>query len=258
MTQSEIYCLWLVLIIALIALFIVSRRILYKSKAPSSAQERISSRDDNNISADFDPNSPQPFGYKLAWYIIPTNDVDVISKVFGLKNPKPLDWNTGIQKAYDKGVFISPGVKGWNFILGTSLGPSDNSNINLEIGSNLKRLSDHFGYACYFATHRVLELHIWARARYGEIDRAFGYVGEIGEIIWDQGEVTSEEVRLGFNFSSIQDLREIEKIQQNDLLIFPTEEDVMMIAGEWSLSPIDLSPGDAQNGIGVVGIVENS
>src|SRR4051794_9881675 len=109
------------------------------------------------------------------------------------------------------------------------------------------RLSDRFGEVQYFGTHRVVEYHAWAKALGGRVVRAYGWVGDRGEVLQDVGPKTPEEEELGFDFidrtTTVGDWEGIKT---------PGEDDVMQIAGRWSLNPqeIDAYPSE---GVGYLG-----
>ena len=60
----------------------------------------------------------------------------------------------------------------------------------------LERLSEEFGEAQYFCTHRDAKLHCWARARQGRLIRGYGWLGQKGLTLWDEGEPTKAESPL--------------------------------------------------------------
>jgi hypothetical protein len=214
--------LWLVLFAAifLIVLLIRRRAMLAREKRTTSLQ-----------SSSIPPDWPIPFGYKCAWYAIRSDDPKAVAGELNLRGQKASSWQKGIEQAYDGSIFVSPSVQGWVFAVGRSLFPGNS--ISNAISSPLQKLSRTFGTACFFATHRVVETHIWAKAVNGRIVRAYGYSGESDEILWQEGEPTEEEAAL------------VEP--------FPDEETVMDMARRWSLSPTDLPLPASQPGLGIVG-----
>ena len=73
----------------------------------------------------------------------------------------------------------------------------------------------------------------------GEGLRRFAYLGERGEILCQSGVVTDAEKKL--KFASLPPNRWI-----------PNEQDVMAVAGGWSLDPTTLSPASAAPANGIV------
>ena len=72
----------------------------------------------------------------------------------------------------------------------------------------------------FFGTHRVSEWHAWARVERGAIVRMYGYSGWRGETVADVGQPSADELALGIDI--------------------PSEEDVLAIATAWSVDPRNL------------------
>jgi hypothetical protein len=119
----------------------------------------------------------------------------------------------------------------------------------------LERLSRRFGEAQYFCTHRVVEMHVWARAIQGRLVRGYGYSGERGQTLWDEGEPTRAERDLGFRFF---DERSPEATREGYWeradLSFPDEGAVMRLAAAWSINPTTLDQQSREPGLGVLGM----
>jgi hypothetical protein len=94
----------------------------------------------------------------------------------------------------------------------------------------------------FFATHRVVEAHLWARAIGGSLVRAYSYVGESGEKRVEIGEPTPEEIALDLRFFDPNgpDAEEDGYWEREDLR-YPDEEDVMRVAERWSVNPAALT-----------------
>jgi hypothetical protein len=182
------------------------------------------------------------FGYKFSWFVIDTADAAAVVAALGLKAVvRPASWD--IDPYGVDGVFVSPSVLGWTFVLGLHLWPESPDFVPL-----LERLSCRFGEVQAYASHRVVDLHAWAKAVNGEVVRAYGWIGERGELSIDLGELTPEERELGFN--RLLGSRTVEG-DWGDLTT-PDEQDVMRIAGKWSLNPQELDAYDGE-GPGFVG-----
>lgn len=160
-----------------------------------------------------------PFGYKSTWIVVPCDDPNQVATSLGLRSVCPCSWREGITRAYNiKGVFVCPPIHGWTMAVGC-VGEVEDP----ELLPFLERLSDEFGQACFFCTHRGVGLHVWARAERGKITRAFGQ-GE--NLSWNTGDRTPEEVEL--DFGRADDERRLD------------EEDVLTLAGRWTLNPCDV------------------
>ncbi len=183
-------------------------------------------------------DKPRSFGYKCAWYALRTNDADALVAALKLKGVAVSTWAKGIEAAYADKVFVTPPLGEWILAAGRCLfyeGDSPKSVLPV-----LAKLSKRFGEAQYFCTYRVPEAHCWAVARSGKLVRAFGYIGERGEITWNEGKPTKAELALG-----------------KGLLDFPgpDESQVMEVAAAWSVNPCDLETNFTEPGLGRLGIV---
>jgi hypothetical protein len=137
-----------------------------------------------------------------------------------------------VEQAYGGRVFITPPIEGWVLAAGSTFAP-------LGIAREpclaaLRELSARFGDAQYFATHRVVELCAWARARDGELQRAYCYTGESGETLWDDGPRIAGEPKI-------------------DAEDWPGEQGVMALAGRWSLDPTMIEELHLPPSLGLVG-----
>src|SRR5437016_1404287 len=102
----------------------------------------------------------------------------------------------------------------------------------------LERLSRQFGDAQYFCTHRDVDLHVWARARKGELVRGYGWLGQPGLPLWDESGPTKEERALGFRFADGRSPAAEQAPNSNGGV--PDEESVMQLACLWSIDPTTL------------------
>ncbi len=102
----------------------------------------------------------------------------------------------------------------------------------------ISSLAKEFPDVQYYGTHRIVEYHGWLCAKNGKIVRRYAYLGDQGVILCDEGERTEEEKKLGFAFDESK---------------FPSENDVMKIAGAWSINPATLDEQDFGKGVGYLG-----
>jgi hypothetical protein len=171
------------------------------------------------------------FGYKSIWLAVGGCSADVVADTLRLRRRRPTSWSEGVKVAYDDGVLLTPAVSGWLFVVAARasvlLDPS-----TVGFPDWLARLSEQWGLVQYFATHRVVETHAWARADHGIVERAYCYLGESGRVCVDVGERTPEEVELGIGAPA-----EDEDGWLDDI---PDEDDVLALAGRWSANPGEL------------------
>ncbi|WP_426454366.1 hypothetical protein ACP26L_17295 [Paenibacillus sp. S-38] len=200
------------------------------------------------IPVDDTPDRPQPFGYKAQWYAVRTTDTRAVVEAFGLREPVPCNWNSGLRLAAAfSAVFVTPPLGEWTLVTGWSLPDLSSSQEEAySVTSLLTKLSRRFGEAHYYATHRVVEYHAWVKAAEGKLVRGCSYVGESDSGVLDCGDSTPEERSLGLHF---EDRASQEEEGKGDGR--PTEEDVLAMAGMWSVNP--LMPPDEQAGVGWAG-----
>ncbi len=115
--------------------------------------------------------------------------------------------------------------------MGTALFPPDRAEAFVK--PLLQRLSRQFGDAQYFATHRDVEMHIWARARKGELVRGYGWLGEKNLTLWNEGAPTKEERGRGPRI--------------------PDESCVLELACLWSIDPTTLNEQFKEPVMGMLG-----
>lgn len=183
------------------------------------------------------------FGYKTAWFAIHNPNTEAVARALGLRQLEPATAEAGIAAGYgDRGkVFITPPINGWTLAMSSGF-------LNLADGnppvfaSKLPQLSVELGVEVqFFASHRVVEAHAWARAAHGELNRAYTYNGCSGEVQIDLGGQTPEEMALGHRFFNpdAPEAGNDSYWERNDLR-YAHEEDVMEVVGAWSVNPQSL------------------
>jgi hypothetical protein len=142
---------------------------------------------------------PVPFGYKMAWMAVKTEKLNDVAAFLKLQNSRPVSWSKGIELAYDRNakvVFVTPPIKGWVLIVGWSV-VSDAEPVK-SFYNTTEKMSAQFNEVQAFASHRVVEYHLWMLARHGHVVRSFAYVGERGELLDNVGSLTDAEQKLTF------------------------------------------------------------
>lgn len=171
------------------------------------------------------------FGGKQAWLAVAGDDPAEVIRALGLRDLGPVPWREGIDLAHltDDRVAVTPplpGARDTSWILATGrrlLLPGahvDVIGLSAELGTEVQ----------FFATHRVTELHRWQRAANGELIRAFGYVGQTGEVTSWHGEPGPAEREAGLP-------AELDE----DATILVGEKDVLRVADAWSIDPTTLT-----------------
>lgn len=201
---------------------------------------------------DTTPDLPVPFGYKMSWLALKTEDSAAVCESVPVENLQPANWRTGSSAAYRGHVFISPAVNGWTFVVSFQLPELMEEEKTDELTPLLASLSDRFGEAQFFGTHRVVGYHAWALFQDGQEVRALAYLGERGEFLADRGDETDGEANLGYDYYDADHL-ESEDDGESDDLCFPDEDHVMEVAGEWSINPQTLGDLEVPSGVGWIG-----
>ncbi|MEV6844065.1 hypothetical protein [Actinoplanes sp. NPDC051411] len=166
------------------------------------------------------------FGGKQAWLAIRSDSPGEVIAALGLRDLGTVPWRDGIDLAHltDDRVAVTPPVDGWILATGRYLmrpdRPVDVIGLSAALHTEVQ----------YFATHRVTESHRWQRAADGELIRAFGYVGQTGEVTSWHGEPGPVEREAGLPG---------ELDEESTVLV--GENDVLRVAAAWSIDPSTLS-----------------
>jgi hypothetical protein len=190
-----------------------------------------------------DPDLPLPFGSKMAWLALDTTDTQAVAAALDLHGTRDATWAEGLGAAYKTSIFITPPLADWTLVAGMALFPPDR--VEPFVKPILEQLSRHFGDAQYFGTHQDVGLHVWARARQGRLVRGYGWLGEKGLTIWDEGRQTREEQNLEFQFID----------GRSPAGTSPDEDCVMQLANLWSIDPTSLNEDFKEPMMGLVGTV---
>jgi hypothetical protein len=188
-----------------------------------------------------DPDQPSSFGYKISWITVRTEDAASVATALALAKPRPACWHEGITLAYEYEspyVFLTPPIDGWTCAVGHNVAARWVEKWFTPLYEEfICKLSQQFGVACYFSLHRVSSSYVWMRSDAGSLTRSFGYSDS--EYLFDTGIPTPEERRLGLDAWSEEH--------------WPDEDDVINIAGAWSIDPITLDDRKEPRSKGILG-----
>ncbi len=143
-----------------------------------------------------DADNPIPFGYKCAWLAIQTDDPDAVVSTLGLMGVRNSNWKQGIESAYRGEVFVTPVINDWVLTVSNSLPEYPEKKGKDNLTPLIGILGKKFTNVQYFGTHRVVDYHAWLLAKNGKIIRRYAFLGEKGETLCDEGELTTEEKEL--------------------------------------------------------------
>lgn len=167
------------------------------------------------------PDTPIPFGYKTGWLCIRSDDPERVMEVLDVQDKRICNWSVGLEKAGEnETVFVSPVLNGFILVIGV-LEPRP---------EQLKQWAAGFSELQYFGTHRVVDYHSWARYQDGVLVRGYTFLGEAGEVTWEEGMPSPEELALGAErFPKAGEEIEWESSE------FPDEETVLSLAAAWGI-----------------------
>ncbi|MDO8571943.1 MAG: hypothetical protein Q7R79_04660 [bacterium] len=178
------------------------------------------------------------FGYKMAWLAIKNTTPEEIVQKLQLPGVHVIDWYEGLKKVYEyhanNTILLSPQIKGWSFVVGWYVGDFHKPDGKLEwLKERMIELSSIFDEVQAFGTHRVSEYHHWILAKNGKIERCFAY-GD--SVLYNEGKLTEAEKM--FPWERLADYQSALKPW------FPDEDDVMTLAGKWSVNPQTIEGAD--------------
>ena len=204
---------------------------------------------------DAKPDRPCGFGIEMSWIAVKTEDPMAVLSALGVPSASPANWNSGIGTVYDEALgnrhlFVTPPVEGWVFAISQSLPHPHGRSFADKCTPLLTDLSAKFGDVQYFASYPELDLFAWAKLSAGRFIRAFG-IGDEG-IVLQRGRTTREERTLGLSLFELRGVRGRRGDAGGELLMHPTHEHVMRLAGAWSVNPTLLAQGHAGSGRGYI------
>lgn len=176
---------------------------------------------------------PRPFGCKTAWLTVRAASSRAAAEALGCSDWREANWETGLAAAERPGwVFLSPPLEGYVLAVGVW-------DLTEDLPA-LERLARRFPELQYFVSHRVVGLYGWARCRGGRLTRAYAYAGETARILWDEGELTPEEQRLGLDHLP-------GRTADWDQAVLPDEGDVLRVSACWGVDTTFQSGGQVRS-----------
>ena len=200
-------------------------------------------------------DTPKPFGYKMGWLAVRTTDREALIQHLGLGNVRIANWDSGIGAVYDdklgsNHIFVSPSVDGWTFVVGLPLPHPVGPRFVDKLTPLLMRLGSQYSDVQYYFTYPLIDFFAWARVKNGRLVRAFA-VNDEG-VVWNKGRVSAEERALGLKLFELRGVRERSGDAGGELVLYPTEDQVLRIAQAWSLDPTTLGEVGEETGCGVL------
>ena len=150
-------------------------------------------------------------------------------------------------------MFVSPPVNGWTFVVGLPLPHPVGPNFVDTFTPLLEGLAARFIEVQYYLAYPVLDFFAWSRMIDGKLVRAFA-IGDEG-VVMNLGKTTKDERSLGLKLFELRGVKARRGDAGGAILLHPTEEHVMRLAGRWGIDPINIErapKGDPA--VGVIGL----
>jgi len=213
--------------------------------------------DGRRIGYDREPDRPLPFGYRMAWLALRTNDTQRVIDVLGLEHVTASNWNCGLGTVYSEEfgethVFVAPALEGWTFVIGLALPHPLGAGFHDKATPFLLELGGAFAEVQYYFSYPVIDFFAWARVIDGRLARAFA-IGDEG-VIWNKGKPSPKERAMGLKLFDLRGIQGRRGDAGGELLLYPTEDHLIALAAEWSLDPTRVDARRAEAGLGYVGL----
>jgi|SRR6185369_815056 len=200
-----------------------------------------------------EPDQPRGFGYKCAWVAVPSSDSRAVAEGLGLREIQLSGWSSGLEAAYaypSSYVFVTPPLSGWTLAVGVGLPDPSDRDVLSRWRATMTTLSQRFGEAQYFASHRVSSYAAWALYSAGTERRLFAWADET---IYNFGEPLPEEADLMRHLPGPAAAEGDPDYWDREDLQTPEEDDVIRLAAALSFDPSTIDSLDLPASTGLVG-----
>ena len=191
-------------------------------------------------------------GLPTRWLAIRSGNPYVVQAALGLSKPTPCSWEEGLTAATEQKLFISPPVRGWVLVFGSSLpDPAEDVDRCFRFVLDVTR---KLGQVQFFSYNRVVNYHAWVQADQGKIVRAYAWAGKT---LWNQGMLTRAEVDLGLTCFEYAESPRRHSFGQTDPLGANTDR-VPLLASRWSIDPAAIDARALKQSHGITGRLSRS
>ena len=192
------------------------------------------------------------FNLPSRWLAIRSGNPQLVQAALGLNNPVPCSWEEGLTAAHEHKLFISPAIRGWVLVMGSSLPePSDDVDKSFRF---LMELSRKLGQVQFFSLNRAVNHHAWIKAEFGIVHRAYAWAGKT---LWNQGPLSRAEIDLGLKCYGYGDGEERIDYGRPDPTALNTER-LPLLASRWSLDPTSIDTRMLRENQGIAGQLSRS
>ncbi len=186
------------------------------------------------------------FGIKTTWLAVRDRPGHEVAEALRLVDVQAVQWDEGVERAYERGVFVTPAVHGWTLAHGRrDLLPLPHGPLDPGFLPWIAALSKQLGEVQLFANERGWAHHAWVSAMNGDVVRAFAISD--GAIPLCVGVVSPAERELD---------RGVRTYTMADVGVWgepewdawhaqtPSEFDVLRLAGRWSVDPHEIDESE--------------
>lgn len=166
------------------------------------------------------PTPPAAFGHKPGWIVVRSRDPKAVCEALGLRDCRPANWTCGLSAVSARKWFVTPSLDG--YVVAVSAGERP---LPLDM---LESLSRRFSEVQTYVSDGEKALYAWSLHRNGSCIRAYGM--SRGQVFLDEGELTREEIALGFG--------RFPRKAGGSREGFPDGDAVLGIAAAWGLDPM--------------------
>lgn len=192
------------------------------------------------------PHSPI-FHIPSRWLAVRSGNPQWVQAALGLDNPTPCSWEEGLHVAHDRKLFISPAIRGWVLVMGSSLPePADDVDRCFRF---ILEVSRKLGHVQFFSVNRAVNHHAWVHADQGVIQRAYAWAGKA---VWNQGALTRAEIELGLKCYGYGEGEDRIDYGRPDPAALNTER-LPLLASRWSLDPTSVDARMLKENRGIAG-----
>ena len=190
---------------------------------------------------------PPIFNLPTRWLAVRSGNPHLVQAALGLNNPTPCSWEEGLSAAHEQKLFISPPIRGWVLVMGSSL-PEPGDDVD-RCFRFIVELSRKLGHVQYFSLNRAVNHHTWVHADQGAISRAYAWAGRT---LWNQGALTRAEIELGLRCYGYCEGEEHADYGHPDTAALNTER-LPLLASRWSLDPTTIDSRMLKENQGIAG-----
>ena len=221
------------------------KRIFSEKEKPFKIPERYKHLGSRN------PDKPINFGIKTIWCAVKSDNHLIIADFLKFDKTKTCNWIEGTIRAYEWGVFIMPAINNWVIIHGWGLPIPNTQNDMRNSDKFLNSLSKEFGEAQMFGNHRVSSSAFWMKSEKGELKRIYIVGDGTGGMIGEPTEIERKWNLIDCSSPKIDDK------EYRDNHLYPGEDEVIEVAGNWSVNPMEIESIENVGKEGIYGRIKN-